>query len=314
MPKALVTGCTGLVGQGICKYLLDKGFEVWGSSRKKILSRHPSFKPVNLFLEKEDSVYALKDIIQEMDLVVLNAAKLPEATPDPKSSSEEFFQVNVIGTKTFLSLLSQNQAQRTVVISGTAFVKNDPSREPVDMQYLPKIDYYATRIIAEILFRQALIEERVQGAILRVCAPYGYISSSRKAVIPRFLELAFAGENITLWGKGKREQQFTFVEDIGFACKCVLDSKENGIFNILGPKPVQMKELAETIVDLVPNCQSTIEYLDKSDPLEGNNLEFSMENSACILKYQPQHSLSEGLSKIIAAQNTNDINFFELQN
>ena len=75
--KILVTGCTGLVGHGICLCLLSKGHEVWGTSRSKIVSNHSLFHPIILDLEDELSLKEITKTLDEVDILIHNAALIP---------------------------------------------------------------------------------------------------------------------------------------------------------------------------------------------------------------------------------------------
>ncbi len=61
--------------------------------------------------------------------------------------------------------------------------------------------------------------------ILRISAPYGYVSN--QSVIPKFIKLAKQDKNIELLGSGSRSQVFTFVEDIGYACRLAMETHQS---------------------------------------------------------------------------------------
>ena len=85
-------------------------------------------------------------------------------------------------------------------------------------------------------------------------------------VLPRFIEAAIAGEQITIHGDGSQSRVFCHVYD---AVKAVLGLIDNNstigdYFNVGGVGEVSIKELAEKIIEIT-HSQSTITYLPYAD-------------------------------------------------
>lgn len=293
----MVTGCTGLVGHGICFYLLNRGFELWGTSRKRLSPKHEKFHPVQLDLTNPANVESLGETMADMDAIIHNAARIPESSDTGENTEDAYFRVNILGTWQLLKLAAMKKTKSFVLISGTAIV--DRSRLPINEEapYYPSNDYHSSKIAAEILCRQYHIERKVDTTILRTQAPYGYRSTA-PAVIPRFIDLAQNSKDITLWGTGGRQQVFTFVEDIGLACELAIKKAVSGVFNITGPSAVTMRELAETVLSVYDSSNSKIVYTGKPDPQEGKKAAVSIEKARGQLGYRPRFDLTTGLRQI----------------
>ena len=85
-------------------------------------------------------------------------------------------------------------------------------------------------------------------------------------VLPRFIEAAIAGEQITIHGDGSQSRVFCHVYD---AVKAILELIDNNstigdYFNVGGVGEVSIKELAEKIIEMTQS-QSTITYLPYAD-------------------------------------------------
>jgi len=307
--RVLVTGCTGMVGHGICQHLLKRNYEVWGTYRKKIHSTHNSFHPIFLDLSKKDSIYNIESILDNIDTIIVNAAKMPKAN-ELISNNNEFFTTNMLSTYDLLKLSLKNKKQKVILISGTALVSNQ-NNAPIKEtdSYFSRNEYISSKIGSEIICQQIINAFDKMVMIFRIRAPYGYVGN-KLGVIPRFIELAKNDEDITLWGTGSRKQIFTFVEDIGHACDLAIQKPKEGVYNVTGAESTTMKDLAETIIAELPSSKSKIVYTGKKDPQENIQVQVSLDKAKSTFNYYPQNDLKTGLNKIIY-KDTNS-SFFEM--
>ena len=81
-------------------------------------------------------------------------------------------------------------------------------------------------------------------------------------VIPRFVDQALKGEDITVYGDGEQSRCFTFVGDAVRLVLKLMDTPEaNGeVVNIGGGEEVTIKRLAERIIELT-GSSSRIRYV-----------------------------------------------------
>lgn len=297
--KILVTGCTGLVGHGICLCLLSKGHEVWGTSRSKIVSNHSLFHPIILDLEDELSLKEITKTLDGVDILIHNAALIPGKN---KYSFENYFNVNFKATYNLIKKSIQTGIKQIIYISGSpiSFQREINNIIDEDSPYDPKNNYGSSKALSEILCIHHINNNKIPLSIFRFTAPYGYINKS-KAVFSTFLNNAKNGNPITLWGKGNRTQTFTFVEDIGEACCLVINKKSTGIYTITGPEKITMKNLARKVIKAFPDSDSKIIFENKTDPLEGLSISISTSKAEKELGFFPQYDLSMGIKKIVNA-------------
>ena len=299
-PRVVVTGCTGLVGHGICLTLLEHGYDVVGTSRHALRSRHPRFQPVRLDLRDRASIEAFEPALDDVDVLVHNAAKRPAAGEDDDTSWAEYYAVNVAATRQLLVSAARRGVHRVLFISGVGILHE--SGLPLDERtpFLPRTNYGASKVAAEMICLQFDAQDRVPVCVLRFPAPYGYAGSA-DAVIPRFIRSACAGEPLTLWGSGSRQQTFTFVADIGQACLRAIERRTRGTFHVAGPEAVSMTELAEAVLRAFPGTGSRIQYDGRPDPQENRRVAVSFEKARRELGYEPRFSLAYGLEAIAQA-------------
>ena len=295
--RVLVTGHTGLVGHGIARHLRNRGYEVWGASRKPEEGGEEDAPAVRVDLACRRSVEELQALLPSMDAVVHAAAALPGH--GSIRSLRDYFTINVLGTSRLLEMWSARESPGPFVyVSTTAVVRSRSSYIDEQQPYLPSNGYALSKTMAEILCRRAR-RDPFEPTILRIRAPYGY-RGRREGVVARFVDAALSGSDLVVWGGGTRRQTFTFVEDVGRCAELALLHRAGGVFHVAGPQSVSTRELAEEILRALPSCRSRIVTSPKRDPQEGRDIFVSTEKAFRVLGYQPAHSLPEGLRKVFA--------------
>jgi nucleoside-diphosphate-sugar epimerase len=307
--KILITGCTGLVGRGLTNYFLRNGYEVLGTHIQSFESLNKNFHPLVLELKSLESIKNLFQELKEIDMIIHNAAYVPKNSMDCEINSDEIIETNFTGTKRLLKFSEISKIKKFIFISGTAIV--DKTRDIIDegSPYYPQNSYYSSKILSEILCSQYIIEKKMNINVFRISAPYGSNTKSA-AVIPKFIDSVRNSKDITLWGTGTREQVFTFVDDIAYACDLTLDNNVAGIFNIVGGSSITMKDLATEILKLFPDSKSKIVFTGDVDPQEGRSVTISYEKAKKELGYSPQFSISDGLKEMIKRENSES--FFKI--
>ncbi len=294
MKKVLITGVTGLVGDGLARYFIERGYFVYGTSRKKRQPWSPFLQVVPLELHSTESIFSLKKIIEEVDLVISNAATIGNEL----ETMEGIIRINGLAVYDFLKIMENFPKKKFIYISGARSLSVSKYKFEEDTGYSNRDNYTTSKIVGEIIWRQFFLNEKVNVAALRISAPYGYVLND--AVIPRFIRKVLAKEDITLWGSGQRKQIFTFVEDIGYACELVLRKDAKGVFNVTGGAAISMKELAEVILEVFPSMGCQIVYEKKKDPEEGKKVRYCLTKAKEILGYVPQYDIKKGLRKLAA--------------
>jgi nucleoside-diphosphate-sugar epimerase len=310
--RILVTGCTGMVGHGICYYFLNKDYEIWGTSRGVLQSRHKNFHPLQMDLTRDTSIKEMNKVLKHIDFIIHNAAMLPsEKNNLTCDESYEYINANFLGTYKLLKLALDNKIKQFIYISGTAVTNKNLNYINETSSYFPANEYISSKISGEIVCQQFNIEKNLNTAIFRISAPYGYIYK-QKAVIPNFIHMAKNNQNLTIWGSGRREQVFTFVEDIGIACELAIKKSATGIYNITGEESISTKKLAESVLSVFKSSKSKIIFSDKPDPQEDQRINISIEKARKELDYQSVFNIIDGLQKIANADDS--IKFFNIWN
>jgi len=150
--------------------------------------------------------------------------------------------------------------------------------------------YFAAKYEGERIFSKLSAS-----TIFRLAAPIGR-GLKRKVVLGKFLEAARAGKTISVWGSGRREQNFVDVRDVARAVLMALEKHVGGIINLAGVSPVTMLELAQTIVEVVG--RGDIRVNERSDPLEHERVHYDIRRADEVLGWRPAIGLRDSLNWI----------------
>lgn len=288
--KALVFGSSGLIGVHLVKRLLKEGAEVTGISRSfnnSISSK--KYHHISLDIAKKEEFSKLK---RKYDIVFNMAAHI--VTGYSIDKAQTCLLVNALGTLNILEFMVKRGIER-LIHSSSVTVYGKPKRRIVreESPMNPIIVYGISKLTAEKYCSMYAELRGLKITTLRYASVYGPGLTQRTA-LPIFIKQAQKNENICLYGNGMRSQDYVYVDDVVEANILAATKKITGVFNIGSGIKVTMKELAETIVDVL-GSKSTIKY----DP--NKQQEFSIgidiEKARRVLGYSPKYNLRKGLEK-----------------
>jgi nucleoside-diphosphate-sugar epimerase len=287
--KILITGAGGLVGSTIIELLNSRQYKVLGLYNTQNVLNF-AWEAISADLTSQ-SLTSLLAKFEDLTTIVHCAAKLP-------TNSAEFskvFEINKKIDENVLNFLRTRQDIKLIYISGTSVygITNGVFSETSICK--PMNDYAKGKKITEDLIKDHLKNY----IILRISSPYSPKQRS-KTVIKLFIERALANLPLTYHGSGQREQDFIAIEDVSKAIlKCIKNRSAHGIFNISSGEIISMKNLADLIVRLVPNCKSVVESSGLPDEQEDYRPNFPTKKAKDIIDWVPETSLVDGISKWI---------------
>lgn len=123
----LITGCSSGFGLALCEFYLQKGYRVFGISRRKPPIEHKNFIFKSCDLSKIDeikpkSTQFIQDI-KELELVYLNAGILGEIKLVTQITTDELkavYEINVYANKELLDILATIKVNTIIGISSGA--------------------------------------------------------------------------------------------------------------------------------------------------------------------------------------------------
>ena len=306
---ALITGVAGFIGSTLAEALLDGGSRVRGVDR---LSDYydPAVKRVNLesltgregfeFVEGDLNSLAPQGLLAEVD-VVYHLAGQPGVRVSWGEEFEIYVRDNILSTQRLLEASREHQLDRFVVASSSS-IYGDAESLPTteDAKPAPVSPYGVTKLAAEHLCRLYHRGFGIPTVALRYFTIFGPRQRPDMA-FNRFIAASLAGEEITIFGDGEQERDFTYVDDAVAATISAGDHGEPGsVYNVAGGNHATVAEVLDILGDLVDG-ELRIRH---ESPVIGDARRTSADTSRARdeLGYAPSVSLKEGLERQLDAE------------
>jgi UDP-glucuronate 4-epimerase len=314
--SVIVTGAAGFIGMHLADRLLARGEQVVGvdvfndyydpalkAARAARLESRPGFRMVRLDVADADALAAL---VAEAgaDRVVHLAAQA-----GVRYSLENPFayeRSNLAGHLSVLEACRRAPAVRHLVyassssvygdrpLGGRGFSETDPVDAPVSL-------YAATKRAGELMSTTYAHLYGLAQTGLRFFTVYGPWGRPDMAYFS-FTEKILAGEPIEVFGEGRMERDFTYVDDIVGGVLGVLDHPagdgENRIFNIGDSRPVGLMRMIETLERALG--REAVKQFRPMQPGDVTSTFADVSRLHALCGYAPKIPLEEGLPRFVA--------------
>lgn len=293
--KILLIGSTGIVGDGIKRFLLENNILLNGTSRKA-QEIELNFSPIQIDLTSSTAFEELQKTIPNVDAIIYNAAIIP-STNRGGGSFDDSLELHALLLNKIL-LYNQGLQKKIVYISGYRLATVNKNKIEENIPFTNYDTYSTTKLFGELLCNQFILNGDKNISVLRVNAPFGYVNSTN-SVLPLFLDKVLKSENIQLIGKGERRQVFTFSEDIGYAALLAIRSKFTGFLTITSDFNFSMNELAFNILKNIPTSTTSILFSDEEEHGVNKTLSISIDKAKKEIGFQPLYTFDTVINKII---------------
>jgi UDP-glucose 4-epimerase len=244
------------------------------------------------FLNESDQRAALADATRIFHLI---STTIP-ATSDRNPVYD--VETNMVATVRLLDLAREAGVGRVVFLSSGGTVYGRPDRLPIDETQAtePLVSYGVVKLAIE---KYLALYHRLHGIsyrILRLSNPYGprQDTAGAQGAASVFLERAFRGQPIEIWGDGSVVRDYIYVAD---AVEGVLaadeDDRETGVYNIGSGEGVSLNDLAKTI-ETIAGRKLEIRY-EASRPFDVPANVLDVTRAREDLGWIPHTPLPEGL-------------------
>ena len=298
--KIFVAGHNGLVGSAIVRNLKEKGFtNIITVDREKLDLRRTL--EVNMFFNME-----------EPDYVFLAAAKVGGIGANSEYPAE-FIHDNLMIQTNVIDSAYRCGVKKLVFLGSSCIYPKFPKMPITEDQLLEgqlegSNDAYAIAKIAGIKMCQAYRKQYGFNAIsvmpTNLYGPNDNFDHNTSHVLPALIS-KFDGSLekskhwvVKLWGDGSPKREFLHVDDLAEALVVCMDKYDSDdIINIGTGEDVTIKELAETIVDVV-GYKNDYEW-DTSKP-NGTPRKVLNVDKMKSLGWEPKISLRDGIESTYA--------------
>ncbi len=290
--RVLVTGGSGFIGSHVVDRLMAHGVTplIYDQQRSTVHLQQEHF--MGSILDVEALRVAMNGVHAVIHLAAV--ADVKDVFDDPSYAE----MVNTRGTLCVLEAARRCHVKR-VIYGSTTWVYSDCPEPSVDEETPippPRHLYTATKIASEFYCRAYAQLYGLETTLLRFGIPYGPRARDA-AVVPSFVAKAFRGESLTVAGDGSQFRQFVYVEDLAEGIVLALKpTAANRTYNLDGPEQIPIRQIAETIRELMGKVQVVSTPVRPGD-FSGKAV--SSQRAETELGWKPRVSFRSGMERYI---------------
>ena len=261
--RILITGGSGFIGSHLAQHFQAQAEIVILDNLRSGYRRNLDGIP-HTFIEGSVTDRAVVDqAMQGVDYVFHLAAMI--SVPESMLKPHECAEINVTGLLNVLESAAAAGVKKLVLASSAAIYGDNPVVPKIETMFPePKSPYAITKLDGEYYLEMFHREGKLQTASLRffnVFGPRQDPKSAYAAAVPIFMEKAFAGQPITIFGDGEQTRDFVHVKDIAAALAHVaLHPDIHGTYNVGYGTSMSVNQLAKLIIRL-SGSSSEIQHL-----------------------------------------------------
>ncbi len=289
--KILVTGGTGFLGYNFYQFinrLEDPTIDIWVYSRRTRCDVRDYEK--------------LEEAIAGKDLVVHMAAQthVDFSIQGDLKDKKEFITTNLEGTLNVLTACLKHKVKcihiSTSEVYGTSLTPGIPMTEEHPLFAQAGV-YAVSKASADLLCRMAFMTEGQDIVVIRPFNMYGPHQSMEK-LFPRFINMAYYGEPLTIYGDGMQRRDYVWVQDVASALWAARNIDAGEIVNVGTETSYTVNEIADAIITACGNKGiKTHSHQEEHRPAEVQELNGSYEKLYNLTGWTPKVFLDEGTAK-----------------
>ena len=301
--RVLVTGGAGFIGSHLCERLLQDGHEVlcldnfYTGTRSNV---HRLVGSSRFELMRHDVCFPLYVEVDQIYNLACPASPIHYQF-DPVQTTK----TSVHGAINMLGLAKRVKAK--ILQASTSEVYGDPAIHPQTEDYWgnvnpigPRSCYDEGKRCAETLFFDYYRQHKLPIKVARIFNTYGpRMHPNDGRVVSNFIVQALQNHDITIYGDGSQTRAFCYVDDLvdGLVRLMATPETVTGPVNLGNPGEFSIRELAETVIDLVGASSRIVHMPLPTDDPRQRRPDISKANE--LLNWKPSVPLREGLVKTI---------------
>lgn len=276
--RVLVTGSEGFLGRRLCALL--------ETQTEHIVLRY-DLQLGHDVLNAEQLDDALNGVDACIHLAAVADLYIAEEDPERTQS------INVEATRLVLEACNRHEVRLLFASTVCAYGNNGYEQSDEKAPLAPTEVYASSKATAETLFSNQLDKH----CILRLATFYGPDMRPSLATSV-FLRALLNDEVIHIHGDGLQTRCYTHVDDVAQGILCILESKQNGVFNIASEEELSVLELID-ILSKVTNKVANVEFVDdRAGQIRKSNISSKRLNS---LGWWPRYTIEDGLMSCLSS-------------
>jgi len=318
--KIAITGGTGCLGRPLVERLIaDSAYLKFLTLPNEPSLSYPDNK-VEIITGDLNSFDALDELCLDCD-IIFHLAGMVHSIPGTKEEKQEFYQVNVEGTRNLLDAAKKNNGKRVVFYSTVGVYGKDADFHGDEFSPCkPDSAYAKSKYLAEQLVLNSANDGGPEGVVLRFPVVYGPLDRGNVAALIKAVkkkQFFYFGDGnclrsmISSKNAAEAAVRAAFEPQAANQVFCVTDGRDytmnelvDCICGVLGMNwrpwhvPVKIAELAGKVGDLAGKKAGIAVPID-SDRVRklSRPLTFSCEKAKKVLEYEPVETLGEGVRR-----------------
>jgi len=310
--RILVTGGAGFIGSEVVRQLSEVGakiivFDNYSSGRKKYLEEVTNISQIKGSITNRKQV---NDIVKKADYII-NLAALP-FIPDSYYYPNEFFKVNTEGTINLVTASIKSKKLKMFVHVSTSEVYGSAKTIPMseDHPTLPQSTYAASKLAGERAVFTLHKEHDIPAVIIRPFNSYGP-RITQPYIIPEIINQVLHRKDTIKLGNVESFRDFTYVSDTarGMISAMAKESVVGETINIGSNKSYKIKNLVEIIARIIGKKVKILIDKERFRPYDVQKLICDNSKAKKLLRWEPEVSIEEGLTRTINWMKKNDPDF-----
>jgi len=309
MARYLVTGAAGFIGSNVVHQLLERGDDVIGVDnlndaydvrlkqwRLARLEGRDGFRFLRADITDRDAFARVFTDGARFDGVINLAAR---AGVRPSVENPWIYNAaNADGTLNLLDLCVKHDVPKFVLSSTSSLYGGDnprPYREDASTDR-PLSPYAASKKAAEVMCYTYHYLHGLDVTVFRYFTVYGPAGRPDMSLF-RFTQWIREGRTVQVFGDGRQERDFTFVEDVARGTIAGLQRVGYEVFNLGSDSPHLLIDTIR-IIEQLTGEQARIEYSD-AHRADVRATWANIDKSRRMLGWEPRTDLAEGLRRLV---------------
>jgi UDP-glucose 4-epimerase len=309
--NVLITGGLGFIGSNLAIELVHHGANVTlldsllpqfgGNQRNIALIRDR----VAVNISDMRDVESLEVLVQEKDFIFNLAGQVShgDSMRDPKLDLE----VNCVSTMNLVEACRKYNSEAQLLYTSTRQVYGRPQglpvtedhpTHPIDVNGINKLaaEYY------HLLYHEVY---GIRSTVLRLTNTYGprqRIDTDRQGAAAVFIQRALAGRPIQLYGSGRQQRDFNYIDDVVEAMLLAIGSDEchGKVFNLGARRPHSLTQFARILEQLCGCAVENVPFPDDKRLIDIGDYYGNFSRFTRATGWEPKIDLPEGLRRTVA--------------
>lgn len=300
MKNILVTGGAGFIGGHLCRFLISRKYKVSVIDNFSTGKMSNLPKKVNIFkkniLDLNSCVKACKNI----DIVIHLAAKV--SIRNSVNTFDEDVHNNVIGTVNILNAAAKSKVKKLIFASSMAVYGKPKNKTPFkeESPTEPLSPYGISKLASEKYILLMAPKMGIDPVILRLFNTFGpgQTLTPYVGVITIFIKNILKNKISKIFGNGKQQRDFVYVDDVVRGFILTIESKKaaNKIFNIGTGKSISVNKVFKIIKEKIG--KGKYKYSSKDDT-ELNYVCANISKAKKLISFKPRNSFKSKIDEVI---------------